>query len=202
LLPYYCPNDIQGCVMELKRKECLEKELERFTSVLRKEVEFVRKEKAQSLFLKCLGFHRVDDILSQLPIALDEKTNVDCSHLGSQGFYCDFSSPMNKTAYFPFLLDPQKESNKDVIQKLKKCLSGLYNVRNEHLEVVGEKAGYHLANCVIEGDIASAFDIATLILSIKDRRRKRALISQAINRIDLSHEKQHHLSLLFSLMPK
>jgi hypothetical protein len=188
--------------MQLNGKDCLEKELERFTNVLRKEVEFVRKEKAQSVFSKCLGFNCIEELSSQLPLTLNEKTKVDCSHLGSQGFYCNFSSPMNKTAYFPFLLDPQKESNEDVIKKLKKCLSGLYNVRNEHLEVVGEKAGHHLANCIIEGDISSARDITTLILSIDDSRRKRALISQAVNRIDLSYERQCNLSLLFSLIPK
>lgn len=188
--------------MRISEKWALEEEIERFTNVLQNEVSFVSASKARAIFLNCLGYDSLECLISDLPLTLNENTKVEYSPLSKSGVLCSLTFTANKTNYFPFLLDPLKESNKDVVKTLRKCLSGLYNVHNEHLEVVGEKVGYHVANFILEGDISGASDLLEMIHSLPSDQRKNALLTQAVNRLKLSYAKDANLSTFFSLLPR
>lgn len=188
--------------MEITNKTELNVETERFKLLLQQNFGFITTRQAQDLFAKCLGHKRIESLQYALPVILNAETKVDPSFFIRELSSGNIKLSHNEVVtFFPFLLDPVKKSNEDVIKKLEKCYSGLYNVCNVHLEVVGDNAGYHIANFILEGDLSGAKRLVDIVQGLRNIEKRNNQLDQVIKRLTLSSECHNKLGAFYSMIP-
>lgn len=187
--------------MKINNKTELQAQTNRFKLLLQQNFGFITTRQAEDLFARTLGYRRIESLIHRLPFTLNADTAIEPSE------FTDVlsSKPVNLSenelaVYFPFLLDPAKESNEDVIKKLEKCYSGLYNVVNVHLEVVGDNAGYHIANFILEGDLDGARQLVGIVTGLRNSLKQKDKLDQAVRRLTLDTNSDAHLKTFFDLV--